>query len=380
MGRKLRHILIFLLIILKEPNMPKGDDICAPSSRGRCPNLGLTKIPQNLPTFIYQLDLKGNGMLVSMPSLYIDNNPWRCDCKMAPFWKTMIETPAVLKQITCAQPANLSGQKLKDVSLDDLICKDSTKSTPTFGNTESCYNGTITSHYHWYFKRNADPTVDTEWKRLTTSTLAATGTFNESGPSLPLVPAVISASLVFLVLLALGFIIWCKKGGRNPDSGSNFNSALRNTMTTVVKVTNNQYEDKNQNDQTGQGQSQALTEPNTASGQDHQYEDIDNLHVKTGQGQSQTNTERNTNTTAIVVASGQDNQCDDIDNRHVKTRQGQSHAYINTTTDVTTGKVQSQAITESEKVRNPTGPAAMQSYLYEDMGPPIPTRNHKGSA
>ncbi|XP_078677133.1 uncharacterized protein LOC144913890 [Branchiostoma floridae x Branchiostoma belcheri] len=60
MGRKLRHVLIFLLIILKEPNTPEADCRCAPSSDCRCTGMGLTSIPQNLPTSISSLDLTFN--------------------------------------------------------------------------------------------------------------------------------------------------------------------------------------------------------------------------------------------------------------------------------------------------------------------------------
>ncbi|XP_019640560.1 PREDICTED: uncharacterized protein LOC109482319 [Branchiostoma belcheri] len=66
MGRKLRHVLIFLLIILKEPSMPDSldnckfetlaDYDCKPSSQ-HC-RKGLTSIPQKLPTSISLLDLR----------------------------------------------------------------------------------------------------------------------------------------------------------------------------------------------------------------------------------------------------------------------------------------------------------------------------------
>eukprot|EP00058_Branchiostoma_floridae_P025721 XP_002611211.1 hypothetical protein BRAFLDRAFT_71171 [Branchiostoma floridae] len=89
MGRKLRHLLMFLLIILKEPNMqvdgwfwgstPKVDRSCAPSLRCDCAlspfcpcnNRGLTSIPQNLPTFIYWLDLTAGIALVGTVILTI---------------------------------------------------------------------------------------------------------------------------------------------------------------------------------------------------------------------------------------------------------------------------------------------------------------------
>ncbi|KAI8497609.1 hypothetical protein Bbelb_249150 [Branchiostoma belcheri] len=71
MGRKLRHVLIFLLIILKELQMPEADCSCEPSSRCKCPNLGLTSIPQNLPTSISILDL---ASLLQLQHLYVNNN------------------------------------------------------------------------------------------------------------------------------------------------------------------------------------------------------------------------------------------------------------------------------------------------------------------
>ncbi|XP_019647007.1 PREDICTED: uncharacterized protein LOC109487456 [Branchiostoma belcheri] len=57
---KLRHVLIFLLIILKEPNMPEAGCSCESLSPCKCRNLGLTSIPQNLPTSISELDLESN--------------------------------------------------------------------------------------------------------------------------------------------------------------------------------------------------------------------------------------------------------------------------------------------------------------------------------
>ncbi|KAI8497202.1 hypothetical protein Bbelb_251510 [Branchiostoma belcheri] len=315
MGRKLGH-LIFLLLVLKEPNMPEGG--CA--------------------------DRYANDMMTSIPNLQIRHNPWQCDCKMYPFWQKLNETPAVLDQITCAKPANLSGLKLKDISPEDLICKDPVGST--FAN--NCNNGTTTSHYHWYFKRDVDSTVDTKWKGPATSTLAVTG--------------------------------------------SNSNPALHTTNTTGVVETSgldHQYEDVDQHDQTGQGQSQAITESNTnptatvvASGDDQtgqgQFQSITKSNTnttatvmasgddQTRQGQSQFITKSNTNTTATVVASGHDHRYEDM-NHHVTTRQGQSQAITKSNTNTTavvassghdhkheymnlhnqTGQGQSRAITES---------------------------------
>ncbi|KAI8501667.1 hypothetical protein Bbelb_209380 [Branchiostoma belcheri] len=60
MGRKLRHVLIFLLIILKEPNMPEADCSCASSENCTCIDMGLTSIPQNLPSSLSCLNLERN--------------------------------------------------------------------------------------------------------------------------------------------------------------------------------------------------------------------------------------------------------------------------------------------------------------------------------
>ncbi|KAI8497211.1 hypothetical protein Bbelb_251600 [Branchiostoma belcheri] len=368
MGRKLGHLLIFLLLILKEPNMPEAKD-----------------------------------WLASIPELYIFKNPWQCDCKMASFWQNLIETPKVLKQITCARPANLAGQKLKDVSPKDLICKSPTKGTPTvdapnssfgstennvsstshpisstfatqpqsaynaqnsfssstvstssFGNTENKVSTTAHAVGSTLGTLSADPrlrSANNFYNDTTTSTLAVTGTFHQNDPSLPLDPGFTSAVVVGSVVpLAVGvmFTLWCKRMLRNSDSGSNASPALHSTGTTAVVATltsghDPQYENGDQHDQTGQGQSQTTTESNTnttatvvASGDDHQYENS-GQQDQTGQGQSQTITESYTNPTATYVNSGQ----------HDQTGQGQSQAITESNTNTTATPGQSQAITES---------------------------------
>ncbi|KAI8504824.1 RAM signaling network component [Branchiostoma belcheri] len=71
MGRKL-HVLIFLLIILKEPNMPEGTDCsCKRSSRCTCKKMGLTSIPQNLPASMSYLDLTHNLLTTVEQSLLL---------------------------------------------------------------------------------------------------------------------------------------------------------------------------------------------------------------------------------------------------------------------------------------------------------------------
>ncbi|XP_078677212.1 uncharacterized protein LOC144913934 [Branchiostoma floridae x Branchiostoma belcheri] len=60
MGRKLVHMLISLIIILKEPNMPEAFCRCPPSSPCRCVYRDLPSIPQDLPTSISHLLLSYN--------------------------------------------------------------------------------------------------------------------------------------------------------------------------------------------------------------------------------------------------------------------------------------------------------------------------------
>ncbi|XP_019633287.1 PREDICTED: uncharacterized protein LOC109476725, partial [Branchiostoma belcheri] len=207
------------------------------------------------------------------------------------------------------------------------------------------------------------------------------------------------------------------------------------TNTTATVMTSG-------DDQTGQGQSQANTESNTNStavcmyagegnaavsvmaiGDDHQYEDIDNHHVRrgkgqstninttatAGQGQSQTNTgisdarnlsygtgqtasqlnslykhktatemdtESNTNTTATVMTSDHYYRCEDIDGNSVKTEQGQGQSQAlcesnpNTTAPVLTsghdqtGQGQSQTNTES----NPNTTAPVLTSGHDQTG------------
>ncbi|KAI8494627.1 hypothetical protein Bbelb_278530 [Branchiostoma belcheri] len=83
MWKKLRHVLILLLVILKEPNMTKAVRNCAPQSH-RYRNQGLTSIPQNLSTSIYELSLRHN-LIKTLDPVDVGKNPWQCDCKMACF-------------------------------------------------------------------------------------------------------------------------------------------------------------------------------------------------------------------------------------------------------------------------------------------------------
>ncbi|XP_078656759.1 uncharacterized protein LOC144902962 [Branchiostoma floridae x Branchiostoma belcheri] len=61
---------------------------------------------------------------VILHDVCIENNPWQCDCRMAPF-QTWYRSSAY-RHIRCAGPANLTGQYLRDVNPEHLICKETT--------------------------------------------------------------------------------------------------------------------------------------------------------------------------------------------------------------------------------------------------------------
>ncbi|KAI8500610.1 Bax inhibitor 1 [Branchiostoma belcheri] len=245
----------------------------------------------------------------------------------------------------------------------------------------ACYDDTVT--YHWYFKRNAGSTAGPVGKTnnmITTPDLDQSGVriSPKSSPRFPLPVLIGSASgpIVGIVLLLSTIILttWFKSRVRPPLAGLDPNNVGSN-KNTADSGNDHQYEDINDHygqtgqgqaniqspivgnlshdqvlaalspnptylhvrnnpastEMTRQGQSRAIIESTThttatvmASGDDHQYEDADNHHVKTGQGQSPTLPESNTNATAMT--SGDDHQYEDVDNHHDQTGQGQSKA------------------------------------------------------
>ncbi|KAI8509603.1 hypothetical protein Bbelb_120310 [Branchiostoma belcheri] len=75
---------------------------------------------ETLPPMAYDI-------LASISTVNIDNNPWQCDCRMAPFRQRMSGSYPFENQTICAGPANLTGQLLRDVNPEDLICEETTQ-------------------------------------------------------------------------------------------------------------------------------------------------------------------------------------------------------------------------------------------------------------
>eukprot|EP00058_Branchiostoma_floridae_P020620 XP_002606110.1 hypothetical protein BRAFLDRAFT_88020 [Branchiostoma floridae] len=270
MRRKPRHMLIFLLIILKEPNMPEANCSCAPSSSCRCVNKGLTSIPQNLPTTITELDLKNNLITAvnrsELLSVYIGSNPWNCDCKMVSFRLNITEFPTVKKRnkMLCARPIQLKGQKLEDVDPEEMICEElPTNSTHTVDiqvTSNTCDNGTITSPYHRHSNNTGYPARPADNTTIS-SDKPDISTSHESAPSFPLATLTGSICGPVVGIVLITFIIWYKRRATSPALGHNANAACSNTNTALSVIT---------------------------SDDDHQYEDIGNLKKKR-QDHSRTN-------------------------------------------------------------------------------------------
>ncbi|KAI8485156.1 hypothetical protein Bbelb_370810 [Branchiostoma belcheri] len=327
MGRKLRHLLIFLLIILKEPNMQEAEPCsCKPSPYCRLQDLNLFNNQiatihsgafENLP-LLKRLNIAHNKMSAIPLSVFclfpsnitieLDGNPWQCD------WLN----------------PNVGGG----------------------GNTNTAASVLAGGGDH----QNEDIDnfrVKTGQGRANIQSLNIGNRHNK-------------------VLAAL------KPNDMYAGEGTTAGSVM-------ASVDDHQYEDIDKpRVKTGQGQSRAITESNTnttdtvvVTGDDHQYEDIDNHHVK-----SQSITESNTNTTATVhvVVTGHDQtgqgqsqtNTESLDARNLSYATGPTAAQLNSlyktatemvTGDDQTGQSQYEAHTEPLDARNAsygTRPTAAQ--------------------
>ncbi|KAI8508662.1 Protein sidekick-2 [Branchiostoma belcheri] len=134
MGAKLPGKLLSLLIILKVFGSTEASCSLA-DSYADCRSQGLASVPQNLPTGITNLDLRYNQITTI---INIDNNPWQCDCRLVPFRQKMNGSHSFENQITCEGPSNFWGQKLIDISPEDLICEE-----PTIARFKEVHNYTV---------------------------------------------------------------------------------------------------------------------------------------------------------------------------------------------------------------------------------------------
>eukprot|EP00058_Branchiostoma_floridae_P007289 XP_002592777.1 hypothetical protein BRAFLDRAFT_65356 [Branchiostoma floridae] len=410
MGRKLRHLLILLLIILKEPSMSGANWGCEPS-RCDCSNRGLTSIPQNFPTSIYRLELSRNQITKIQPGAF-SNLPRLLVLTLCFNQLTMIHPGAFLNlpqlqeldlssnRITFIKPGTFRNlprlQKLYLISNNIKIIQeaavvtsghDQTGQGQSQAITESNPNTTaaVEASDHGQFTGQGHPQAIIEFKN------PLYGTGQMGSMQSPLYKVVGQSQAITEPNPNTTTSVEASDHGqptgqdqsraiievKNQSYGTGQMGSMQsplykvvgqyqaitqsNQNTTAAVITSGldqQYEDMApQHNQTGQGQSQAITESNTnttaaviTSGLDQQYEDMAPQHNQTGQGQFQATTESNKSTTAAVMTSGLDQQYEDMAPQHNQT-----------------GQVQSQAITES----NTNTPGAVMTsghdHQYEDM-------------
>ncbi|KAI8514462.1 hypothetical protein Bbelb_070530 [Branchiostoma belcheri] len=153
MGKAPPGVLMFLLVVLKmmgtaEAACSCSSSVCDFSSQNLtcvphvlglptdikicdCSSQNLTSVPQHLPTDITQfnqltsLPISSYDILKSNYDINIDNNPWQC-CRMVDMRFKMTGSYPFENQITCSQPDIIHGQKLIDISPEDLMsyCED----------------------------------------------------------------------------------------------------------------------------------------------------------------------------------------------------------------------------------------------------------------
>ncbi|XP_078656761.1 uncharacterized protein LOC144902965 [Branchiostoma floridae x Branchiostoma belcheri] len=164
---------------------------------------------ETLPPMAYDI-------LASISDVNIDNNPWQCDCRMVPFKQRMSGSYTFEDQIRCAGPANLTGQLLRDVNPEDLICE---KTTPVYSTSSTKY-----------MVDSTDPPF------ASTVTLTLSLTESNTGPggggivlSVPLL-ATLGVILGLLLICTIAFAVWCmyKRRQRDPTPQQGF----RNTNPT----------------------------------------------------------------------------------------------------------------------------------------------------
>eukprot|EP00058_Branchiostoma_floridae_P005151 XP_002590639.1 hypothetical protein BRAFLDRAFT_89439 [Branchiostoma floridae] len=179
----------------------------------------------------------------------------------------MVNSGSTARHVHTTLPVNLS--KISTVSIDGQL-----------GSNNSSCNCTTshTSNYQWCFKQcsAARPVGPTFTPLAADPSKPENNSSHEPGPSfpLPVVIASVCGPVAGIVLTsALILTIWCKRRAKNPPSPPNSNIALRNTNRKANVMPFG-------HDQTGQGQSQAITEPKThatAVSQSHYYVDADSF-------------------------------------------------------------------------------------------------------
>eukprot|EP00058_Branchiostoma_floridae_P003101 XP_002588589.1 hypothetical protein BRAFLDRAFT_107528 [Branchiostoma floridae] len=264
--------------------------------------------------------------------------------------------------------------------------------------TNSTSSTNTTHNYTWHFKGSsifATLSADTQIKELQNVTVLPRFiptlvpiTGSSSNNQAAIISAVIGSILILTVAIAV--VVWCNWRVRNIPAGIKNNKFAFNNPTVTV-IFNSHY-------QAGQGQSQAITESNTrmseVSGNDNQYEDVDNInttpkmiasdHDQTGRCQHRAITSPNKYTTAAMVTSGHNHQYENMHSQKGQSRlqaitesitnttsaeiaSGHGHPYEDTNQHNQTGQGQGQVITESNKNTTAAVVATCHGHQYVNV-------------
>ncbi|XP_066298606.1 uncharacterized protein [Branchiostoma lanceolatum] len=201
-------------------------------------------------------------ILARIPTVYIGNNIWQCDCRIAPFKQRMNGSYPFENQIICAGPGNLTGQYLRDVNPEDLICEETTPVYFTLSTKRivastlnlSTISSSSTFHHSAKSTSKAQtlsptpsntPTADRNpgWSTARTdsrSPFAFQSTITEiiSGPTgggIVLSVPILATLCVFLglfIISAIALTVWCMYKRRERDPNSVQNSSNSNPAGT----------------------------------------------------------------------------------------------------------------------------------------------------
>ncbi|KAI8502364.1 RAM signaling network component [Branchiostoma belcheri] len=344
MGRKLRHLLIFLLIFLKEPHMPEAacsylfltDNQMQAGTFANLPKLEelyldnnkIRTIPsvENLPQ-LQVLDLQSNQMTAILPSAFsllpairtirLAGNPFECD------FCGSVAGIVLIARIVLTVRYKMTRQPTLGLNPDVVVGNTNTTATVMASDDGNQYEDIDSNHDQTGQGQSQANIQSLEVVSLSNEVLAA------------LKPNTMYAGMEI--------------PPSDPTSTSCNNQTGQGQSQVITESNTNPKATvmTSGHDQTGQGQSQVITESNT----NPKATIMTSGHDQTGQGQSQAITESNTNPKATIMTSG-----------HDQTGQGQSQAITESNTNTTatvmtsghdqTGQGQCESIAESLDARN----------------------------
>ncbi|KAI8480728.1 hypothetical protein Bbelb_415210 [Branchiostoma belcheri] len=301
MGRMRRYVLIFLLI-LKEPNMPEADcrSKCKPSSC-ICTRMGLTRIPQDLPTSISELD---SNNITDIQSSAFSNLPKLLELRLEAN-RISVLPPSASDILASISIVHIEGNPWQ---CDYLVCKDydqlesgNNSITPHWLNSTTSRPNIHHSHNIFYNKRHS--------------------TKEQTGLQSP-----ITESNTNTTLVTSGH----NNQYENDDqhNPTDHNRQYENDDEHNPNDQDHQYENDDEHNPNDQDHKYENNDDNNPNDQAHQYENNDQQDPR-GQGQSQAITGSNTDTTYIistVVTSDHDPEYEIMKTQHDQTDQGISQA------------------------------------------------------